>query len=208
MKRLKYRLLFFFAPLIALFLRILGRTIRWNIRYEFRKDRGKIYALWHGDALGLALYALDRDIVVLVSRFRDGELATRILHGLGFRTVRGSSEEGKAHKGGRTATKKLIELLKEGKNVAITVDGPKGPPRRVKKGVVFLAQKTGSGVIPVSIRFGRYVRLNTWDSLVIPLPFTRGEVLIGEELRISPEEDPENARRRLEEILSKLSSAS
>jgi len=208
MKKLKYSLLFFLSPFISLLLRILGRTIRWNIRYEFRKDRGKIYALWHGDALGLALYALDRDIVVLVSRFRDGELATRILHGLGFQTVRGSSEEGKAHKGGRTATKRLMELLKEGKNVAITVDGPKGPPRKVKKGVIFLAQKTGSAVIPVSVRFEKCVRLNTWDSLVIPFPFTKGEVLIGKELRFSPEENPENARRKLEEILSKLSSAS
>ncbi|AAC07796.1 putative protein [Aquifex aeolicus VF5] len=127
MNKLKYRLIFLMLPFIGLILRIIGRTIRWKKRYEFRKDKGKIYALWHGHALGLALYGMDRGIVVLVSRFRDGEIAARLLKELGFEVVRGSTEEGKAKKGGRSATLKLIEYLKEGKNVAITVDGPKVP---------------------------------------------------------------------------------
>ncbi|GAB6065834.1 lysophospholipid acyltransferase family protein [Aquifex pyrophilus] len=206
MKKIRYRVILLLIPLIALFIRILGRTIRWKRRYEFRKDRGKIYALWHGHALGLALFGMDRNIVVLVSRFRDGEIAARLLKHLGFEVVRGSTEEGKSHKGGRTATKKLIELLKEGKNVAITVDGPKGPPFKVKKGVVYLAQKTGRGIIPVCVKFDEYVKLNTWDRLIIPKPFTRGEVVIGEELFVPPTEDLEGARKRLEEILNRLSS--
>ena len=205
-KKVRYRIILFLIPLIALFIRILGRTIRWRKRYEFGKDRGKIYALWHGHALGLALFGMDRGIVVLVSRFRDGEIAARLLKYLGFEVVRGSTEEGKSYKGGRTATKKLIELLKEGKNIAITVDGPKGPPFKVKKGVVYLAQKTGGKIIPVCVRFGGYIKLNTWDEMIIPKPFTKGEVIIGEEIFISPTEDLENARKRLEEILNKLSS--
>jgi len=206
MKKIKYKILFLLLPFLALLLRIIGRTIKWKKRYEFSKDRGKIYALWHGHALGLAMFGMDRGIVVLVSRFRDGEIATRLLRSFGFEVVRGSTEEGKAQKGGRSAVKKLIQLLREGKNVAITVDGPKGPPRRVKKGVVYLAQKTGSPILPVGVRFERYVKLNTWDGLVVPLPFTRGEVLLGEEIKVSPDENPEDARRKLEEILNNLSS--
>ncbi len=207
MKKLKYRLILLLVPFISLILRILGRTIRWRKRYEFRKDKRKIYALWHGHALGLALFAMDREIVVLVSRYRDGEIAARILHELGFKTVRGSSEEGlrKEQKGGRRAVLKLIELLRKGENVAITVDGPKGPARRVKEGVVYLSQKTGAPILPVAVRFEDYWELNTWDRMIIPKPFTRGEVIIGKEMRVSPEEDPELARRRLEDVLNDLS---
>lgn len=206
MNKLKYRLIFLMLPFIGLILRIIGRTIRWKKRYEFRKDKGKIYALWHGHALGLALYGMDRGIVVLVSRFRDGEIAARLLKELGFEVVRGSTEEGKAKKGGRSATLKLIEYLKEGKNVAITVDGPKGPAYRVKPGVVFLAQKTESPIIPAVVKFEKFIRLNTWDGLVIPYPFTRGEVIVGEEFRVGKTEDLERARKRLESVLNNLSS--
>ena len=210
MKKLKYKLILLFIPILSLILRILGRTIRWKKRYEFTQDKGKIYALWHGHSLGLALYAMDRGIVVLVSRYRDGEIAARILHELGFKTVRGSSEEGlrKEQKGGRRAVLELIELLKKGENVAITVDGPKGPPKRVKEGVVFLSQKTGSPILPVAVKFERYLRLKTWDNLIIPHPFTKGEVIIGKEVRVSPDEDLEHARKRLESVLNELSSVS
>jgi len=208
MKKLKYRLLFALTPLLGLLLRILGRTVRWKRRYEFSKDEGVLYALWHGHALGLALFGTDRGIVALVSRFRDGELASKLLKELGFETVRGSAEEGKASKGGRSAALKLIELLKEGKNVAITVDGPKGPPFKVKKGVVYLAKKTGAPVVPVAVRFEDFWELKTWDRLVVPKPFTRGEVLVGERMYFSPEEPDGEALRRLEERLKSLSSAS
>ena len=210
MKRIKYRIVLLFIPMISLILRIIGRTIRWKKRYEFSEDKGKIYALWHGHALGLALFGMDRNIVVLVSRYRDGEIAARILHDLGFKTVRGSSEEGirKEQKGGRGAVLKLIELLKKGENVAITVDGPKGPPRRVKEGVIFLSQKTGAPILPVAVKFEKFWKLNTWDELIIPYPFTRGEVILGEEMIVSREEDLENARKKLERVLNELSSAS
>ena len=210
MKKLKYRLILLLIPFISLILRILGRTIRWKKRYEFRKDKGKIYALWHGHALGLALFAMDREIVVLVSRYRDGEIAARILHELGFKTVRGSSEEGlkKEQKGGRRAVLELIELLRKGKNIAITVDGPKGPPRHVKEGVVYLSQKTGAPILPVAVKFESYWELNTWDRLIIPKPFTRGEVIIGKEMLVSPEEELELARKKLERVLNELSSVS
>lgn len=207
MKKLKYRIILLLIPFISLILRILGRSVRWKKRYEFSKDRGKIYALWHGHSLGLALFALDRNIVVLVSRYRDGEVAARILHHLGFKTVRGSSEEGlrKGKKGGSKAVLELIKLLEKGKNIAITVDGPKGPPRRVKEGVVYLSQKTGAPILPVAVKFEKYWKLNTWDELIIPYPFTRGEVIIGEEIVVSREEDLELARRKLESVLNELS---
>jgi Uncharacterized protein conserved in bacteria len=181
-----------------------ARTIRWQNRYDFDKDKGKIYALWHGYALALAFFGLDRGIVVLVSRFRDGDIADGLLKRFGFETVRGSAEEGREGKGGRSALLKLMELLKEGKNVAITVDGPKGPPFKAKDGAIFLAQKTGAVIIPACVKFEKFLRLNTWDRLVIPYPFTKAQLLVGKEIKVSPEDAIEDKRRELEEELLRL----
>jgi lysophospholipid acyltransferase (LPLAT)-like uncharacterized protein len=203
-RKLSRELVILLLPFISLILRLWARTIRWQSRYDFERDRGKIYALWHGYALALAFFGLDRGIVVLVSRFRDGDIADGLLKRFGFETVRGSAEEGREEKGGRSALLKLMELLKEGKNIAITVDGPKGPPFRAKDGVVFLAQKTGAVLIPACVRFEKSFRLNTWDRLVIPYPFTKAQLLVGKEIRVSPEDILEEKRRELEEELFRL----
>jgi lysophospholipid acyltransferase (LPLAT)-like uncharacterized protein len=203
-RKLSRKLIILLLPFISLLLRLWARTIRWQSRYDFERDRGKIYALWHGYALALAFFGLDRGIVVLVSRFRDGDIADGLLKRFGFETVRGSAEEGREEKGGRSALLKLMELLREGKNIAITVDGPKGPTFRAKDGVVFLAQKTGAVLIPACVRFEKSFRLNTWDRLVIPYPFTKAQLLVGKEIRVSPEDILEEKRRELEKELLRL----
>ncbi len=203
---LRFRIVLFLMPLIVLLVRILGRTIRWRKRYDFESYQGKIYAVWHGHALALALFAMDRNIYALASKFRDGEIAARLLKGLGFKVVRGSTEEGKVEKGGRTGTLKLITALTKGYSVAITVDGPKGPPFRVKKGVVFLAQKTGAEIVPVVVKFKKAKELSSWDKFLIPYPFTKGLVITGEKVTVSEKDDLEQKRLELEKKLSELSS--
>jgi len=207
-KKLRRELTLILLPFISLVFRTLGRTIRWQNRYDFERDRGKIYALWHGNALGLALFGMDRGIVVLVSRFRDGDIADGILKRLGFETVRGSTENGKEEKGGRTAILKLIELLKNGKNVAITVDGPKGPAYKVKEGVAFLAMKTKTKIIPACVKFEKFIRLNTWDNLIIPYPFTKGWLLVGKEIEVKESDDLKEKLKELEGELLRLESLS
>ncbi len=204
---LRFRLILYLMPLLILILRLLGRSIRWRRRYDFSADRKKIYAIWHGHALSLALFSMDRGIYTMASRFRDGEIAARLLEGLGFKVVRGSSEEGRAEKGGRTGTLKLISVLESGGNVAITVDGPRGPAFKVKKGVVFLAQKTGARIVPAVVKFERARELSSWDRFLIPYPFTRGVVLVGEEITVSEGDDLEEKRLELERKLCELSSA-
>jgi lysophospholipid acyltransferase (LPLAT)-like uncharacterized protein len=204
MRKLRRELVILLLPFISVLLRLWARTIRWQNRHDFEKDKGKIYALWHGYALALAFFGLDRGIVVLVSRFRDGDISDGLLKRLGFETVRGSAEEGREGKGGRFALLRLMKLLKEGKNIAITVDGPKGPPFKAKDGVIFLAQKTGAVILPVCVKFEKFFRLNTWDKFVIPYPFTKAQFLAGKEIRVSPEDAIEDKRRELEEELLRL----
>ncbi|RMH80491.1 MAG: DUF374 domain-containing protein [Acidobacteria bacterium] len=204
MRRFKYTLIKLAIPLAVLFLRLLSRTVRWERRIDYDLYRGKIIALLHGNALCVALLGIDRGIYTMVSRFRDGDLADMLLRRLGFKVFRGSSEEGKPQKGGRTALLKLIEVLKEKNTVALTVDGPKGPACVVKEGVVFLAQKTGAPIVPLYVKFERSIKLNSWDRFTIPLPFSKAKVLMGKEIRVEPNDNIEDRRKELQNVLEEL----
>ncbi len=207
-KELKYGLLNLSVPVAALLLRLLGKTYRWKRRYDFDLDKGKILAIWHRHLLAGLLLAADQELYALVSKNRDGEIAARIALRLGIRVVRGSSEEGRSGKGGREATIRLLRLLRDNQTVAITVDGPKGPALEVKRGVVYLAQKSKKPIVPVSFRFSNYLKLNTWDSMEIPKPFSVCEFIRGREIEVSPGDDLEAKRLELQRELLRLSSSS
>jgi lysophospholipid acyltransferase (LPLAT)-like uncharacterized protein len=45
-------------------------------------------------------------------------------------------------------------------------------------------------------------QLRSWDGMIIPKPFSRGVVILGEPIAVGPSEDPESARRRVQEALN------
>jgi lysophospholipid acyltransferase (LPLAT)-like uncharacterized protein len=116
---------------------------------------------------------------------------------LGMGSVRGSSS-----RRGSTAIRELSALLEAGTDLAITPDGPRGPKYSLGPGAVFLAQKTGVPIIPIHARYHGAIRLKTWDSFGIPLPFSRVDIVMDPYLTIDPEDtDLESERLRLETLL-------
>jgi lysophospholipid acyltransferase (LPLAT)-like uncharacterized protein len=191
------------------FLRVLGATLRLQVRgaeafQQFRRQgRPVIFTFWHSWILPLAYLHRNQGAVVLVSRHADGEYIARVVEGLGFRTARGSST-----RGGVQGLRELVRHLREGRDAAITPDGPRGPARRFKAGALVLARLTGAPVIPVGVRPGRCWRVNSWDRFVVPEPFARVQVEYGEPHFIPRDagEEALNAHaRELEEILNRLS---
>ncbi len=153
---------------------ILART--WRVRYvngaeldEARRQQlPVIYAIWHGQLLPALWSHRGRNISVLISEHRDGEIIARVAHFLGFRTVRGSTTRG--------ASRALIGLVREldaGYSIAITPDGPKGPYHTFAAGTLLVAQRSKCPVLPVGIHASRAWRLNSWDRFVLPKPFAR-----------------------------------
>jgi lysophospholipid acyltransferase (LPLAT)-like uncharacterized protein len=122
-----------------------------------------------------------RGAAVLVSRHRDGELITRVIERMGFATARGSST-----RGGEEGVMDMLRLAKEGRLLAITPDGPRGPAQRLKPGLVYLASRTGLPVVPVASAARRSFRLKSWDRFRIPRPFTRVVVAYGEPIAVPP----------------------
>ena len=155
--------------------RLLGWT--WRIRVVNgergverlrRERRPMVFALWHGDMLPLLYQHRGEGVTVLISEHRDGELIARVAESLGFRTVRGSTTRG--------ASRALVGLareLRDGHDIAVTPDGPRGPARSFAPGALIAAQRARAPVIAVGLAARRAWRLASWDRFVIPKPFSR-----------------------------------
>ena len=146
-----------------------------------------IYALWHSRVLFLVAYGRYglkmTNVSMIVSRSRDGEYIARIIEGLGFLPVRGSSSNG-----GSSAFSQLFTLGKDGKyDVAVTPDGPRGPREVVKPGIIELARKTGLSIIPAACSSRWQKVFNSWDRFLLPFPFSKAVVIFGQPLKVKPD---------------------
>lgn len=164
-----------------------------------------IYAMWHAHECCIFGLRDKANVNVLISRSVDGEIIARASEKLGFQTVRGS----KGKKGSVEATMKLIEKLKENQDIAIMVDGPSGPNRKVKEGVIKIAKISGAPIVPVvwySPDFN-FLKIPSWDTFTYPLGYARLINLYGDPIYVNSEnsdEDDEKLRLELEKTLLEL----
>lgn len=156
------------------FLRALART--WRVRevgregWRARRAAGQptVLALWHGQMLPLLAHHREEGVAVLVSEHRDGEIIARVVRAFGFATVRGSTS-----RGGARALLELAAMLRAGREVAVTPDGPRGPRHTFAPGALVAAQRAGAAVVGVAAHVDRAWQLDSWDAFEIPKPFAR-----------------------------------
>jgi len=159
------------ALLGASYLRLVRRTTRIErIGACLPADGGPvIYAFWHEQLAMMPWVQFRPPTVVPISRSDDGEVTTRIFGHLGVEPVRGSSS-----RGGAAAARGLMRAAAAGRDMGVTLDGPRGPARVIQPGAVWIARATGRPLLPVSYACTRHRRLGTWDRMVLPVPFGRG----------------------------------
>jgi lysophospholipid acyltransferase (LPLAT)-like uncharacterized protein len=115
------------------------------------------------------------------------------------KAVRGSSTHN-----AKGAIREVVRRGRAGSNIAFTPDGPKGPPRVVKEGVIFAAQMTGLPIIPVAFGAARKKLLRSWDRMVVPMPFSRVVYLYGEPIDMPRDGNAEELRQKLETSMNAL----
>jgi len=195
------------ARLGTLLVRLLALT--WRVRYvnveavqdlRARKEPF-IYILWHGQLLPLLWTHRDREVAVMISEHRDGEIVARIAAALGFRLVRGSTSRGAAR-----ALLSASRELESGQDLAVTVDGPRGPAGVVAPGALVIAQRTGAPMVPTAAATRRAWRLRSWDRFMIPKPFARVTVAYGAPIRIAAE-TPRDAAGQVEDVRAAIDRA-
>ncbi len=157
-------------------LRLLAST--WRIRLhnaepmrQWRKEHRVIFALWHGEMLPLIWQHRNENACVVISEHSDGEIIARMVHSLGYTTVRGST----TRSGGR-ALVGLIRAISEGHDGAVTPDGPRGPAHVFAPGAAIAAQRSGAPIVAVSriLRLRMRGDFRSWDQFLIPGSRSRG----------------------------------
>ena len=154
-------------------IRLIGPTLRVSISreegaQETLEQRPLIVSFWHSCMIPATYICRNLGVRVMSSNSYDGEYMGRIIRKFGFVAVKGSSS--------RNAVRALLGLrraLEEGWTVAFTLDGPRGPRHKVKPGPVALAR---SSRVPLSMFHAAVDRswvLNSWDRMMIPMPFSR-----------------------------------
>jgi lysophospholipid acyltransferase (LPLAT)-like uncharacterized protein len=169
-------------------IKALGAAVAWlvrlwigTVRYRYRplganldpNRRGLegryIYAFWHENLIMPAYHYGRPDIWVLISQHADGQLIAEACRHLSFKVVSGS-----ATRGGVEAVRRMLRFG-DHVHLGITPDGPRGPRRRVKAGLVYLAARTGLPIVPVGFAFHRAWRLRSWDRFALPWPWSAVE---------------------------------
>jgi lysophospholipid acyltransferase (LPLAT)-like uncharacterized protein len=150
-------------------------------RHEDLMRRGVpfVYTLWHGRMVLCILGHLHEGIITMASRSKDGEIIARWLERNGYVAARGSTR-----KGGRAGLEDMINGVRAGRRAALTVDGPKGPPRVAQPGILKLARDTGAWILPFSSSSARPWFLRSWDRYLVPKPFGRCAVIYGEPFQV------------------------
>jgi len=179
------------------FLRVVAATWRTTVygrtpsrERQRRGDPAVILSLWHGQMLPILCAHRGEPCTVLVSEHRDGEIIARILAAFGFSAARGSSS-----RGGSRALLQLVQLVSAGNDIAITPDGPRGPRQKMAPGVLLIAQRTGSPIVPLVAHADRVWRVRSWDAFEIPKPFARVSVLYDEPIHVKAASAREAAER-------------
>jgi len=187
---------------------LLGKTTR--KRYVGTEEllacwqRGEqvILTFWHGRIL-LMLFPYrtyrSQKACVMNSVHRDGEIITRVLKRFGISAVRGSSTRG--WMGG---FKGMLEAYRQGYDLLVVPDGPRGPRYHAKPGVLQLARATGAPIFPATYGAAWKTTVRSWDRLLIPFPLSRVTYVIGRPIRVPADASAnlmEEKRKELENTL-------
>ena len=143
--------------------------------------------VWHGRLLFPSWYIRLKttNLHAIASHHSDAEIMARILKRWGYSLIRGSTK-----KGGKAVVLKMAEVFKNGGIVAVTNDGPKGPPRIAKAGSTGLAIKYNVSMVMITGSATKFWQINSWDRFMLPKPFGRIDIVVAPPLEIAT--PPEN----------------
>jgi len=201
----------FFGFIALIFCKILDSTCRYvyvnpELKYKAENLTDKnnyIQAHWHQVFLPVLMGCQFNNSSTIVSPSRDGDIISIVCRGFTMKVCRGSSS-----RGGANALRQMIRLLKSGRSTTITVDGPKGPIYKVKRGVFEMSKTTGVPILPTSNYPSKFYEFKkSWDNYRLPLPFSTIYVKYGEPFIVNPKMSKDeliNYSNKLEKTLLQI----
>lgn len=197
------------GKIIAWLMRGIGATLTFEVEDRGgafdTSRRGMIWAFWH-NRMFLIPWLHDHWFAhvpgtILTSPSGDGQIIADVCESFGIEAERGSSSKPQQ---GMSALIALAGKVKEGYDIGITPDGPRGPCYQLQPGIIKLAQLTGGSILPVHIQYSHAIRFKTWDRFELPLPFAKVKITFDEPMTVPrrmTEEEYEHHRAALEDRL-------
>jgi lysophospholipid acyltransferase (LPLAT)-like uncharacterized protein len=142
----------------------------------------------------------------LISASVDGDVPAKIARSWGAEVIRGS-----ANSTGALVLRDMHGMFKSGVSVVSIADGPTGPKSVFKVGVVLMAKVANAPMVPVSCAADRAWYLNRWDQFMIPKPFARIVLAVGEPVEIprsTPISELDAYRLQMENAVNSLTQLS
>jgi len=173
------------AATVARLLRILRYT--WRIQYEnksflddlYDSDKHVLVCFWHGEYIPIFPLLEGYNATAISNSSLRGNIITEICKCFGYQVAQIPDETEPG------SLLKLAKILSATRIAATPVDGPIGPYRKVKPGVMLIAARLNFEFLPVSVRSRRAIVLkNRWDQMEIPLPFTKVYLNFGKPVRL------------------------
>jgi lysophospholipid acyltransferase (LPLAT)-like uncharacterized protein len=202
------------GPVLAVLIRIVWMFYRFDVEESDgfleleRRQQPVVLAIWHETILAVTWYVarlLRRGVkaTFLISPSVDGEIGAVLLAQFGSQAVRGS--------GRRSAAAALsglhLAITENRQSPFIALDGSKGPRRVSKKGAIKVARGAGVPIIPIGSAASRSWRAKTWDLHLVPKPFAKVAITVGEPMSVPQEMtdgEVEAQRRALEDEMNRL----
>jgi lysophospholipid acyltransferase (LPLAT)-like uncharacterized protein len=172
-------------------------------------DKERVYApcYWHQQHILCSRIMRDWirrgfDACFLISASVDGEVPERIAKSWGARVIRGS-----ANQTGALVLRDMQKMMKDGISIVTTADGPNGPKYEFKPGAVLMARIGGAPLVPLACAADRAWFLDRWDDFMIPKPFARVVLAVGEPIDVpkaATMDELEHYRARMEDATNSL----
>ncbi len=204
------------AFVLALYIRSVYCVTSWVTYHQeiplsyLSSNKPFIVCFWHGQLMMLPFAwhpkrLFSKPFYMLISGHSDGKLISRIVKLLGIHTIAGSST-----KGGDQAFRSILSHLKENHIVGITPDGPSGPARKAKMGIILAAYYAQCDIVPVTFSATNHKIWKSWDSFFWAFPSKKGVFFWGNPIPAPTLKSPEtfeNAKQCLEAEMHRITLA-
>jgi len=168
-----------------------------------------IFAVWHQSNLAAAVaiwkLRIDTRLVAFSTRGFPGIVMNTMLEAFGSGVITLPAEGAASRGEAASLAREMARIGRSGSSLLISCDGPLGPHRVAKPGVLIVARESGLPVQPWAIATRPPLRLRgRWDRHLVPLPFCRLRVYEGEPQRIGRRERIKPALAVLQADLDRL----
>ena len=160
---------------------------RENIINEINLGKSVILCVWHARLLSVVHNLKNEKVNALAGTHQDADIISRVAASWGWNMIRGSSKEK-----GDVAYRKIFKILREKQNIFfITPDGPTGPPKVPKLGIIRASQKTQTKIIPIGVYSTKSWGFTNWDTFFLEKPFGKLFIKYGAPIQFGKNESSE-----------------